>query len=225
MKVIRTIFKFIVSHSIGRKTGMYWLATNAEMKILDFLESGYLYQNGWFKSIEENKSINLKGEEIAWLPYSLLRFLDDRLSRTMNILEFGSGASSLYFSRKVKHVVSVEDDKDWYNILLIKKPDNLSLVLAETKDSYVNVQYPHLNFDLVLVDGEFREDCLFKSIEYLNGSGVILLDDTNAPEFGQLTHRMVDLGFKYLKFNDFAPIINYNKESTLFYRDSNCLGL
>lgn len=204
---------------------MYWLATNTEMKLLDFMESGYLYQNGWFKSIEANKSINLKGDAIAWLPYSLLRFFDDRLTHDMTVLEFGSGASSQYFSRKVKYIVSIENDRDWYNKLLADKPENLTLILAETRDSYINIQQQDMRFDLVLVDGEFREECLFKSIKYLSERGVILLDDTNADEFSQLFRKMVELGFRYLKFNDFAPIINYNKESTLFYRDSNCLGL
>jgi hypothetical protein len=204
---------------------MYWLATNAEMKLLNFLDSGYLYENGWFRSIEENKSINSEGDEIAWLPYTLLRFLNERLDRNRTVLEFGAGASSMYFSKRVEKVVSVEDDRNWYNRVLANKPSNLTLILAETKDLYINVRYEKLSFDLVLVDGQFREECLFKSIEYLSPEGVILLDDTNAFEFGRLIPQMVERGFKYLKFNDFAPIINYNKESTLFYRDSNCFGL
>jgi hypothetical protein len=225
MNLVKALFRFIVSHTISRKTGMYWLATNKEMKLLDFMDSGYLFENGWFRSMEENRSVNLQGEEIAWLPYSLLRFLNARLNKGMRVLEFGSGASSIYFSRRVKQVVSVEDNTDWYTKLLENKPENLFLILAETKDAYVNIQYEELNFELILVDGEFREDCLFKSIEYLSRDGVIVLDDTNAEVFSRLIPKMTELGFKHLKFNDFAPIFNYNKESTLFYRDTNCFGL
>jgi len=225
MKLLRSIFNFLVRHSLGRRTGMYWLATNSEMKLLNFLDAGYLHENGWFRSIEENRSINLQGEEIAWLPYSLIRFLNERLKSTMNVLEFGAGASSVYFSKRVKSVVSVEDNRDWYHQVLAKKPDNLTLVLAETKNAYVNFQPDGDKFDFVLIDGQFRQDCLFKSIEHLNAKGVILLDDTNFAEFGQLIPKMVALSFKHFTFNDFAPIIVYNKESTLFYRDSNCLGL
>jgi hypothetical protein len=204
---------------------MYWLATNVETKLLNFMDSGYLYQKGWFRSIGENRSVNLKGEEIAWLPYSLLNFLDDRLDKKMKVLEFGAGASTRYFARRVNTVVSIEGDRSWYDAVLADKPDNVHLILAETQTAYTNVPDKGFAFDLILVDGEFREECLLKSVGLLSDRGVILLDDTNAPELGALIDKMTSLGFKHLKFNDFAPIIAYNKESTLFYRSQNCMAI
>ena len=225
MKVLRSIFRFLIGITVGRKTAMYWLASNSEGKLLNFLDAGYLYENGWFRSLEENRSVNLKGEAIAWLPYSLLRFLNDRLQPHLTILEYGAGASSFYFAARVKAVVSVENNRSWYEHILANKPQNLTLVLAENEDTYVRAGGPVRKFDFILVDGDFREACLRKGIEYLSDAGVILLDDTNAPEFNSLIPNMTQLGFKHLRFNDFAPIISYNKESTLFYRDGNCLGL
>jgi len=225
MKALRFVFRFLISITIGRKTAMYWLASNAESKLLNFLDAGYLYENGWFRSLEENRSVNLRGEAIAWLPYSLLRFLNDRLKKDLTVLEFGAGASSFYFAERVRSVVSVENNSDWYAHILSKKPENLTLIFADNQEAYVRAEGRDAQFDFILIDGDFRADCLRNCLNYLNESGVVLLDDTNAPEFADLIPGMTRLGFKHLRFNDFAPIISYNKESTLFYRDYNCLGL
>jgi protein-L-isoaspartate O-methyltransferase len=46
--------------------------------------------------------------------YSVVEFLRQRLTKNMLLFEYGSGYSTLFFSKLVKKVVSVEYDKDWY---------------------------------------------------------------------------------------------------------------
>jgi hypothetical protein len=51
---------------------------------------------------------------IPWLVFSCISFLDKWLRKDMNIFEYGSGGSTLYFAEKALSIVSVEHDAAWY---------------------------------------------------------------------------------------------------------------
>jgi len=77
-----------------------------------------------------------KGDKIVpWIPIKAKIWLDKTLKPDMILFEFGSGLSTLYFSTKVKKVISIEHNKKWYNLLkkeLIRKGiDNCECFLKE----------------------------------------------------------------------------------------------
>ena len=59
------------------------------------------------------KEANPLDDQRPWITFSAIRFLDRFLSREMKVFEYGSGGSTLYFARRVGHLVSVEHDEDW----------------------------------------------------------------------------------------------------------------
>ena len=74
----------------------------------------YLHDVGWFKSVENNKPIDLLGNSIPWIAYPALEFIQARIKPGINIFEYGSGHSTIYWAKKGANVVSVEHDKLWY---------------------------------------------------------------------------------------------------------------
>ena len=59
-----------------------------------------------------------KGDKIVpWIPIKAKIWLDKTLRPDMILYEFGSGLSTLYFSTKVKKVISIEHNKKWYDLL------------------------------------------------------------------------------------------------------------
>jgi len=43
-------------------------------------ESPYLYQTGWMASLEQKQPIDSKGNFIPWMNYSVVKFLEKRLT-------------------------------------------------------------------------------------------------------------------------------------------------
>lgn len=82
-----------------------------------------------------SKRIEIGGKDIPWIPIKAKLWLDKTLRPDMILYEYGSGISTLYFSSKVKKVISIEHDKNWYNNinnkLLKKKVNNCEYFLIE----------------------------------------------------------------------------------------------
>lgn len=52
---------------------------------------------------------------IPWLEYRAVRHLNTLLQPDWVMIEFGSGMSTVWFAKRVKHVYSIEDDAPWYD--------------------------------------------------------------------------------------------------------------
>jgi hypothetical protein len=55
--------------------------------------------------------------EMPWICYSAISYLEDWLKPGMNILEYGSGGSTLFFLRHECNIISIEHDPSWYNVV------------------------------------------------------------------------------------------------------------
>ena len=93
-----------------------------EPKILSSLLSlrsyGYLSDVGWFNAFKAKNPVDQKFRPIPWVTYPFIDFLSGRLNRELEVFEFGSGNSTLFFAERVKQLTSVEHNKDWYNELI-----------------------------------------------------------------------------------------------------------
>lgn len=201
-----------------------------EPKILSALLSqrdfGYLNDIGWFKSFLSNKSIDINGSPIPWLSYPFIDFITPRFNNELILFEFGSGNSTLFFSNKVRKVISIEHNKEWYEIININKPSNVELILTKSEEvnDYQNY-FSVLNHkvDIVIVDGLHRNECMINSINKLSENGVIILDDSERLEYQSGINFILGNGFKSLEFWGIAPTILFKKCTTLFYKSNNCL--
>ncbi len=149
---------------------------------------------------------------------SLLFDLSHR--QPLDIFEYGTGFSTLYFSRFLRskgirfHIHSVEHDKTWY--LNIKRridrahlAKDVTLHLSEFSPGFSAPQTsPELDyidmlrvlgmkFDLIVIDGRFRRRCLEMASSCLKPGGVVLLHDAERSFY----HGPLGL-FKYSAFID-----------------------
>jgi hypothetical protein len=51
---------------------------------------------------------------VPWLVFSCIDFLDQWLKKDMQVFEYGSGGSTLYFAEKVGTIISIEHDAKWF---------------------------------------------------------------------------------------------------------------
>src|SRR5690606_38282885 len=81
---------------------------------LYFLSKFYLKEIGWLESRFLSQPVDQNKNPIPWLTYSSIHFLDQVLTPELSLLEFGCGNSTIWYSKRVKRVVSVEHDKSYF---------------------------------------------------------------------------------------------------------------
>jgi len=126
--------------------------------------------------------------EAPWLVSSVVHFLEGWLKPTDDIVEFGSGRSTLWFSQRVRSVLSVEHNKEWYESvqsrISARNISNVKLIYnSQTEEQYVSLVqevYPD-TADMILVDANYRDHCVLWALEHLRPGGILVLD--NAARF------------------------------------------
>ena len=83
-------------------------------KLIQLRWRGMLYEEGWFEAACYYSSINRNKEPIPWWTYSFNDFFIPKLNKNLTIFEYGSGNSTLFLSKIVKKIVSVEHNFDFY---------------------------------------------------------------------------------------------------------------
>ena len=200
-----------------------------EPKVLKFLlsqrHSGYLFEQGWFNSFKTNSPVDKNNRPVPWMTYSFIDFIKNRLNKSLKIFEFGSGNSTLFFADKVNSIVAVEHNKEWFDLIKSKMPENVSILLKVLTEEYENSLNRSERFDIIIIDGERRLECIRNSVNCLSSSGVIILDDSERSEYKSGIEFLIKLGFKRIDFWGLAPGTFFNKCTTIFYKDKNSLTI
>lgn len=164
----------------------------------------------WRRSLREMYSP--LSEELPWLTYEAINWLQSYLRPEMRVFEWGSGGSTLFFARRVHSVVTIEHDPEWYTTvkqtLHNANVDNVRVLLHAPvhandsnsefcsimlKDQFKGLSfepyvraidaYPDCHFDLVMVDGRARISCVRRAIDKVCPGGHLLLDNTERKEY------------------------------------------
>ena len=203
-----------------------------EPKVLSSLISlrawGYLLDMGWFNAFKSGKPVDKANNPIPWFTFPAVEFLTERLNNTMEVFEFGSGNSTLFFAERVNQILSVEHNKDWYDKISKQAPANSKIFYAKADhpNKYLDaLKMSNQKFDIIIVDGIYRNECLVESISYLSESGVIILDDSERLEYSEGINRILENQFKQIDFWGISPGYLYRKATTLFYRATNCMNI
>ena len=187
---------------------------------------GYLHDLGFVNSMLYKVPKNKNNEPIPWLTYPIIDFLVPRLNNKFNLLEYGAGYSTLYFSKYFNNILSIEHNKEWVDILKYKIPSNCKVIHSEdNKDDYVSNINIQSKFDVILIDGLFRNTCAINCLKYLRSNGVIIFDDSNRLDYDQGFSYLLDKKFKRLDFWGLSPGSHRNNCTTIFYLENNCLGI
>jgi hypothetical protein len=188
----------------------------------------YLHSSGWIESKRRGYPCRPDGTELPWMNYAVIAFLERRLNQTLSVFEYGSGYSTLFYARRVRSVISVEYDQAWYASIGPRLPSNAKLLFVphDVDGDYCRaIARGGDQFDVVVVDGKDRVNCVKQSMQALSSRGVIVLDDSERAKYAPAISYAQDNGFLTLDFEGIKPTYSTWCRSTLLYRRENCLGL
>jgi predicted O-methyltransferase YrrM len=133
--------------------------------------------------------------ELPWFSYAAIDFLKRHLRKEMQVFEFGSGGSTLFFAQRCKSVTSVEDNARWCEIVAarlarrgIKNVDVCYLpVVFTSEQAFAASDYlkavRQSAVDVIVVDGtdwtcNVRPICFRAAEEQIAPGGIIVVDDS-----------------------------------------------
>ncbi len=160
-------------------------------------------------------TIEVKGLTRPWFNYPAIEFLDTIDFNGLNVFEYGCGNSTKYFSQSGASVYGVENDLKWAQMVAAKTGSNI-LVSNEKKEYINSVETFEMKFDVVVIDGLFRDECceLFFTRQNLLESSVLIFDNSNwFPKSIKRVSNEED--WIPIYFNGFGPKVNYPTQ-TLF---------
>jgi len=166
-------------------------------------------------SIKTGKPVNKEGQPLPWFTYSSINFLSSLDLSDKDVLEWGSGNSSLFLAERVKSIVSIESDQTWFEEVSKKKFSNQEILFASLDEYEFKPEKIDKKFDVVIVDGEKRYECAKEIHKYLKDDGIVILD--NSDWYKNSAKIIRDLGLIQTDFSGFGPINNYTWTTSVFF--------
>lgn len=132
---------------------------------------------------------------LPWFALSAIEFLDSFVTRSMQVFEYGSGGSTLYFAKRARTVVSTEHSEAWLgrvqrslaaaglnNVHLQHRPFNFQESGDFEGSEYLH-SLPAGPFDIIVVDGpegdgSARASCFREAESRIRRDGIIIVDDS-----------------------------------------------
>jgi len=121
---------------------------------------------------------------LPWWPWPAIGAVEAILGPTSDVLEFGSGFSTLWLGARARSVVSIEDEPAWQARVagMIDRAGraNATCLLRQGSHYYDLSFLEGRRLDLVIVDGSHRFESIAAAIDLLNEGGWIYLDNSDA---------------------------------------------
>lgn len=145
------------------------------------------------------------------------------------ILEFGSGNSTLWWLGRGNSVVSLETSPEWAERVLEsvgETSERLDLVVGEIDNCTSGPVNDLIGlFDVVVIDhsGD-RVSAVKSAVDRLSERGMLLLDNSDRPEYAPAMELLLGLGFRKLDFHGLGPINAYAWTTSVFFRGNVVIG-
>lgn len=189
---------------------------------------GELHENGWMRTFISKKSEDKNGDPIPWYTYPAIDFLKERLKSSHNVFEYGCGGSTTWLASRVAIVHAVEDHLGWKEIVEKTKPQNATIHYQAIDNEYSYskvIQKMGQKFDLIIVDGKERNECVEFCLEAISDTGIVMLDNSERADYHASFEFLKEKGFKKMDFWGMTPIIAEKSCTTFFYRANNIFDI
>ena len=187
----------------------YALKALWQFKSFSIIIASFKYFPVWWKHLK--RDLNPLDCDRPWINFEAKAFLDTILNKQMLVFEYGSGSSTVYFSKRVKQITSIENDKNWFehicayiqnkNICNIdykliegeQREEELAPQYSSSSLTYKNISFESYvksidlladeSLDIIVVDGRARNACIKHAADKLKKGGYLLLDNSNRKEY------------------------------------------
>lgn len=173
-------------------------------------------EHGLARSMACGECLDGQDQPIPWYTFPAIEYFRQWDCTGWNVFEYGCGNSSLFWAGRGARVSSVEHDAQWHERMLQRvDPARQRLLLRQDRESYAAaIRECGEAFDMVVVDGVWRNECAAQALPRLKPGGLVLLD--NADWYTDVAATLRERGFFQVDFSGFGPINFYAWTTSLF---------
>ena len=134
----------------------------------------------------KQKIFDIKYPDVPWMTPTSIDLLEQLIKLDDVGIEYGSGRSTLWFAKRCKYLTSIENNKQWYDIVSkkISKLNNVNYELNTLTEKQLDSSYYKTinrfksgTIDFIIIDGKYREPLAIKAIEILKNGGLLIFDN------------------------------------------------
>lgn len=123
--------------------------------------------------LEGGRRLDDEGIILPWYTSSCLEWLEKLYLKGKWVFEYGVGDSTDWFRRQGAIVTGVDSDQMW--------AAKSGVWWAHYKDEYINHIYDRFGFeypfDIVVIDGNYRDECTERALTALKPGGYLIIDN------------------------------------------------
>lgn len=202
-----------------------WLVLAANWQLVSRLlvrGTSFPHASGWLESVRQERPVDAGGAPIPWYTYPAIEFLEPRLPPGMRVFEYGSGWSTLWWAQRAAEVFAVEHDAQWAAMVQPGLSANGHVALRTDPGQYVReIDACGGEFDIVVVDGEHRNECARAAAARVKPAGAIVFDNSDRNAFADGVRYLDEAGWMRIDFFGLIPCYAYKNCTSIFFRD-NC---
>ena len=164
-------------------------------------------RSGHFRSSFARAAVDRQGEPIPWYTYPCIEFLNHRDFSNASVLEFGGGQSTIWWGRRAKRVLCLEDNAEWLGGLRQRVSPAVELRQASMASPQacvdsINEAVQDQRFDVVVIDGLWRDHLISIAARVVSDTGIIICDNSEGYGFQQ---RFSGYDFMRVDFYGYVP--------------------
>lgn len=174
------------------------------------------------RTIDEKICVDKDGNPIPWYTYPAIEYLSQFDYSSKLVFEYGCANSSLFWARRAKKVVSIEDNPTWFEKWQAEFHEpNLDLRWRDEGEIYENAVFEDDDtYDVIVVDGKRRAECAAAAVKKLSSGGMIILDDSDrintSQEYVRAVAALKAADLIQVDFYGFCPMNTYTKTTSVF---------
>ena len=143
---------------------------------LSFLTNKLRTEYGFLESSKKNIPVNDKNEVMPMYTYPCYEWLNSIDWNGSKVFEYGTGYSTIWWQNKNVDYHAVEDNKQWHDII----EDKTNIEYKPGHHKYIESIYKYdFKFDVIVIDGVVRFDCIKPALEKIKDDGIIIFDNTD----------------------------------------------
>jgi len=143
---------------------------------LSFLTNKLRTEYGFLESSKKNIPVNDKNEIMPMYTYPCYEWLNSIDWNDSKVFEYGTGYSTIWWQNKNVDYHAVEDNKQWHDMI----EDKTNIEYKPGHHKYIESIYKYdFKFDVIVIDGVVRFDCIKPALEKIKDDGIIIVDNTD----------------------------------------------
>ena len=143
---------------------------------LSFLTNKLRTEYGFLESSRKNIPVNDKNEIMPMYTYPCYEWLNSIDWNDSKVFEYGTGYSTIWWQNKNVDYYAVEDNKQWHDMI----EDKTNIEYKPGHHKYIESIYKYdFKFDVIVIDGVVRFDCIKPALERIKDDGIIIFDNTD----------------------------------------------